>query len=680
MKHRSKRLLAVLVIMTFILTPQITYAKATFSSSYTITDGVKCENPKDVFKTPCCFYDKQGIEIWGEKNAVVNLPMDGDTAQDLLIINKTKNNVKIDQNGNPTLKGSMKKYTEDQFIIFHPNPFSFELEPGESQRAIITVSFGNNLRNISKNITNSTLTITQKFRIEEENQGSRKSLNNFSISLPVTCNVYTQKYINSEKNKTAIIKGYVKTSSGKAIKDAEVIIKGGALDDFTVKTNSKGFYSAKVFASKNGYTGTWHEYVVQVKKNGYADQQTVVYPKSDKSVSQSFALKKASAKVSYVQTKSIDLGIQAYSFDASDNGNVIAFIPFHSAMDYNKKAKKMNLTAVSKTGTLLYQKKLPGETPYVDVTTDGNYVTTVKEHEAVVNNGEQYSIPAIWDKKGKEVYSREYFPNNEEYIWAPMSMDSDQHRIMCKCTKLSPDNKYLYVGTCDGVLYVIDWKNDNIVWTAYLENQIRTIDFSKDGSKIYLTSGDGSMYCYTTSGSFLWKTYVGSWGVGVAVGSKYLAVTSKSDVSGIRVLDANTGIQKWCYDAPARGCGVVFSPDEKLMWWGNDTCSAYSAASSLVFEVETGKIKYALDRGAQMADWTADGKYLAVKTGSMLYVYNGKTGETLWSKKVVSGNGQNAASISFSLYYSDDGKYLVAVFNKDESERCWGQAYFFKKQ
>lgn len=680
MKKSLKRILIMCIVAALLTTPDATYAKTAFSNSYTITSGVVRENPTTVFKNPYCFYNAQGIEMWGEKTALVNLPMDGDAARDILVINNTDKDIQLFPNGNPILQGAMKKYTEEQYILFHPNPCIIELKPGESQRVIMTVGFGNNLRNLANNITKSTLTITQKFRVTSASGNVRESLDNIALKVSITCNAYTQKHLNTTKNKTATISGYVKDSKGKAIKDAQVTIKGGALDDFTVKTNGKGFYTAKVYANQNGYTGSWHEYVIKVEKSGYADQQTVVYPQSKKTTTKSFALKKASTKLKYTQTNKIDLGIEAYDFDASSNGDVIAFIPFHSGMKYSQKKNKMNLTVVSKKGKLLYQKKLPGETPYVDVATDGEYVTTVKEYEAEVNNGTAYSIPAIWDKSGNEVYSREYFPDNENFTWAGMSPDSDEHRIMCKCTKISPDNKYLYVGSCDGELWVIDWKTDTIVWSTFLNNQIRTFDFSKDGKTVYITSGDGYMYCYTTEGTFKWKTYIGSWGVSVAVSKKYVAVTTKSDVSGVRLIDAKTGVQKWYYEAPARGCGVVFSPDEKLIWWGNDTCSSYSAASSVVIDVATGKVKFALDRGAQMAEWTADGKYLAVKTASMLYVYDGKTGETLWSNKVVPGNGQNAFSISFTLYYSADGKYLMAVFNKDTSHRCWGQAYFFKKK
>lgn len=307
-----------------------------------------------------------------------------------------------------------------------------------------------------------------------------------------------------KKIKTATIKGYVKDSNGKAIKDAKVKIHGGFMDGFTVNTNSKGFYQAKVYASKNGYTDTWHEYVVKVEKNGYADQSVVLYPQSNKSVIKSFKLKKASKKLSYKQTKEIDLGIQAYSFDASKDGSVIAFIPFHSSLDFNKIKNKMNLTVVSKSGKLLFQNKLPGKTPYVDVSENGNYITTIKEVPQNGNVWDTYSISTIWDKSGKEVYSREYFPDNPEYLWSPTdSNGSGSHRIMSKCSKLSNDNNRLYVGSCDGEFFCVDWKKDTVLWSSFLKNQIRTIDFSKDNSKIYITSGDGCLYCYSNNGKFI---------------------------------------------------------------------------------------------------------------------------------------------------------------------------------
>ncbi len=161
MKKSLKRILIMCIVAALLITPDATYAKTAFLTSYTITSGVVRENPTTVFKNPYCFYNAQGIEMWGEKTALVNLPMDGDAARDILVINNTDKDIQLFPNGNPILQGAMKKYTEEQYILFHPNPCIIELKPGESQRVIMTVGFGNNLRNLANNITKSTLTMAQ---------------------------------------------------------------------------------------------------------------------------------------------------------------------------------------------------------------------------------------------------------------------------------------------------------------------------------------------------------------------------------------------------------------------------------------------------------------------------------------------------------------------------------------
>lgn len=672
------RVLGVLLAVTMLCSTADVYAKSVFNGSYTAKDETVCEDPSNLFAKPKCFYKAQGLEIWGESSVTVNLPVDGDAVRALLFINTSDTILKIEPTSDPSVSGKMAEYTEEQLVIFHPNPLRMLLNPGESQRVTMTVAFGNNIHDVKENTLKSKLTISQEFGMSALMKTYRTPLENFSLSVPITVNVYTDSYMNSADNKKATVKGYVKDKDGKPINDARVTIQSAGVET-EIRTNAKGYYSAKVFGIKNGYSKEWHEYVIQVEKNGYATQRTVVNPKNDKSVTCSFTMAKASKQLNYKQTKVIDLGVQAYSFDANTDGSVIAFIPFHSALPFEKLTDKMNLTVVSKSGKLLFQNKLPGETPYVDVAENGKYITTVKETPIDGNPNNSYSVPTIWNKSGEEVYSREYFPDNIDFIGSHMEPDG-KHRIQCRVTKLSTDNSKLFVGTGGGEIYCIDWKNDEILWSAFLTNQVRTFDFSKDGNTVYVSAGNGYLYAYTMTGELLWKTFIASWATGVDVGEKYIAVTAKCDVSSLRLLDAKTGEQIWCYETPGRGCDVVLSPDEKLLWWGNDTSSAYTSASSIVLDTETGKIKYALDPGAQMADWSGDGKYLAAKTGSKLFVYDGATGETLWSTEVVEGFGQNAGSINFSLYFSDDAKYIVAAFNKDDSERSWGQAYFFQKQ
>ena len=673
---RKNLILTIFTALLLCLTASPLTARATtFLSSEVYTEHV-AEDPAELFTTPKRFYkgtgSNAGIEIWGEKTTSAKLPMDGDACKDLLFVNNSDKTVMIEQTGDVSLSGALKNYTEGQLIVFHPNPLKIILEPGETCRASLTVSFGNKLNSLTSNISG-TLTIKTAFTVTLADGDARLDGDEIALSTPIKVNAYTAKYLSNSDNHTATIKGYVRTSAGKPIAGVTVTAAGGFSDSVTATTDSDGYYCMKVFGNKNAYTGKWHEYVLSFEKSGWADKKVVVYPKSNASITKSVTLKKSGTGLSYTLTGTIDLGVQAYSFDASSTGSIIAFIPFHSALSADTTAGKTNLTVVTKTGKLLFRTLLPGETPYVDVTSNGKYITTIEEYG-------NYSYPVIYDKSGNLVYKRETFPNQPDKCWIPIMFGQDERTISSKCSRLSEDGSLLYVGSCDGDFYCIDWQKDTILWAGFTRGQVRTIDFSKDNSLVYVSSGDGYFYCYTAAGEFNWKTYIGSWAVDVAVGADIIAVASKSDTAGIRVLDAQSGELKWCYPMCGRACTLVLSDDETLLWCGNDTCAATNAASSLVFNVATGKVKFALDPGAQAADWTSDGKYLAVKTATTLYVYNGKTGATLYEQTLVTGDGENAASINFSLYYSDNAKYIVAAFNNDPSERSWGQAYFFKKK
>lgn len=91
---------------------------------------------------------------------------------------------------------------------------------------------------------------------------------------------------------------------------------------------------------------------------------------------------------------------------------------------------------------------------------------------------------------------------------------------------------------------------------------------------------------------------------------------------------------------------------------------------SLATSVSVGK-KYIAGFMGQQAAWSPDGKYLAVKTNTSLYVCKAKTGEVLWSKKVVDSYGGNIV-----LYCSEDAKYIAAGFCEKQG---MGKLYFYKR-
>ena len=138
----------------------------------------------------------------------------------------------------------------------------------------------------------------------------------------------------------------------------------------------------------------------------------------------------------------------------------------------------------------------------------------------------------------------------------------------------------------------------------------------------------------------------------------------------------------WDYPVDCRGTGLSVSPDGKKLWWGDDKGGDYSPVNSAVFDLKTGKLLTVFTikerYSAMVARWSKDGKKILIKDGRGFGVYDSSTGEPYFEKNVV--GSKTADSLCFSLYASDDLKYVVAGFNTDADFRFGGQLFFFKQK
>lgn len=573
-------IVSLFAILIFTLNPFEANAASNFDTTAVSTEPV-AETPENLFNNPYLLYKGEGkyegIEFWVEKDVVCHLPMDGLMMRDFLVINKS-NNYLMTEEGKITLSGEAAQYTEAQLVICHPNPMNMKLAPGESQRGTITVDFGNKLVERKTDLSGK-LGVCIELGITFVNDNYYDRCGTIKVNFDTKLEYSSKSTLNDPANRTATICGYVKNSLGKAISNAKVTIDNGFAEQIVVKTNSKGYYSAKVFAVKNEYYGTWHAVEVEVEAKNYATKNVIVNPKSNKKLKQNFILKKKSTAISYKETKIVNMGIQGNYFDTTANGKVLAAVPFHSALPEEEIVANSNLVIFNQTGSSVKKVALGAETPCVCISKDGKYI--VSQFDA---GREPYSTTVIFDASGNIVYQRDKFPSVGTLYSAGPLMGQDYVRIRVRAAAFSNDSNYLVVGSMDGDIYCIDWKNDRIVWTANARNQIRTIDYSENGSLLYITSGDGYMYCFTATGSMKWKTYIGSWGTCVSVSEHYVAVSVKSASYSLRLLDAQTGKQKFVYQTPGRGF-VTISPDETMLFFGNDTSSAYAVDSSFVVDI-----------------------------------------------------------------------------------------------
>ena len=576
---------------------------------------------------------------------------------------------------NPIGDGKLTKYIADTNTF--PQPNFYYLNPGQEEWFQLQVTYGSN----ELEDCTGALTIPVSWEVYgfEEN-GEQYQIANTTDNTVINVTTYSRKSMQkSKKLCTATIKGTLKDSSGNPVPNAYIRVESGYSGTMDVWTNAKGEYSVKVMPRFVAYSGKWSEYSLTAEVDGYAKRAVIVSPKEKKTMKKNIKLAKKSSKYSYKQIKKIDTKIQAYDMDNDAKGNVIATVPFHTMLPVAKTNGKRKLTVANpKTGKVYFAKDLPAETPYVDVSNDGKYIIVTSEY-----SGENMSNAIIYDLKGNELYrTPTQLPTLDHFTGA----EAQSKSARAWCAGLSYNDKYLCYGTTEGMLYMIDWASNTILWKACLKGQIRTIDFSSDDGVVYVSDGGGDFTAFSVSnGAVLWQNFVGTWSCDTEVSKDYIAVTVKSEGNSLFVLNRQSGQLLWSYPVMYRGSGLAISPNQKYLWYGNDIGSCSSVLNSTIFNLKTGKIVSVLphldNQGGclgQEAVFSSNSKEILVKNGRGFGIYKVKTGEELYAKTVLKkGVGD---SLTFSLYTDGKFKNVVAGFNDKKGFRFWGQLYFFQRQ
>ena len=621
------------------------------------------------------FLDCDGVQFWGSKDFNCLSPMEGQMLRVFLIKNTSNEHKKVVFN-DVSQSGSIMNYYGELGYTTHPNAWDGELDPGAE--AIFLYDISNYDFNGQEEDASFDSTFTQNGRVDNDfTQGS-----NFSLVFSFNVDYIGCVRRDEPESRTATIKGVVTDKQGQPISDCQISIDNmiNGIDKET-KTDENGEFSITVTPYKWMINGQWHETMVVFEAKGFDERAICVYPKDNTTNEVSIVLyeKTESVKYSYDESKIIDLGIQAYDYDANIEKDIAAFVPFHSGLQLETIIDKLYMTVVNTKGDVMFRYKLNDETPYVDISDDGEYLV-VMQATGRGRNGAAITRVVILDREGNEVYSRDKLDTlDNQKIRDIQMIDSDSIEFGSRCGELSHNNKYLMVATEN--IWLIDWQNDKELWCKHTCGQVREIKFTEDDKYVIVSSGDAFMYCFDMEGNLIWKTFTGSWATDMEIVDDKLVYTLKTSRGSLGCIDIKTGEIKWIYETMARGSGIAVSPDHTMLWYGNDISGSYSCMHSVVFDIETGEAKFMLpERYGQAASWSLDGKYLVVKSPTTLSVYNGYTGARLWSRKIITSDGGNAQSNNSSLVVNEDASVIIAAFNNDSSERVYGQAYIFTRK
>ena len=138
--------------------------------------------------------------------------------------------------------------------------------------------------------------------------------------------------------------------------------------------------------------------------------------------------------------------------------------------------------------------------------------------------------------------------------------------------------------------------------------------------------------------------------------SKYLYATPKGtggNDNKLCCIDRETGEMVWTYQTGSRGTKLTISPDETILFWGNDTGARDHGTYFL--DANTGAPLWTVNYGGQAAWFTSDSKYVAVKSYSILEVY------TRDGRRVATTACGANSKMSWFVYIKDDLSRILNI-------------------
>ncbi len=444
-------------------------------------------------------------------------------------------------------------------------------------------------------------------------------------------------------------------------------------------TDAYGRFTIEAAAFQFDTTGNWARCAVYANELGllshgdskvdeaYAQESIIVEPHDGESMELTFVLKKKLPQVNYTLQTEHDMKIQAYCVDISQD--IIATAPFHTTFSNEYKYENGYLHVFDKTGVLLFEKRLYGESAFCDVSTDGKLVASVV-------HGKKEGDPdtaVVWDIKGNKVFSYQvpYKENPALYVQPEEGHGGGDVFSKLGDLELSNDGKLLLMATDEGYVSVVRLADKKIICDFFADGGMYKLFWSADDKVIYTSSWCGTFRATeVATGKTMWKKYIETTIFGWAMNDTCVVTSTKASSVGYLICtELATGKTLWTLDTGMRCASMALSHDGKTLFWGTDAGGATNGGQMFI-DMETGTPLWSTLSGKQAAAFSADDKYVAIRSGGNLQLWT-TTGEHLYGALIAKDDN----SMSWGLYMSGDCKNIVSFAGGSTEERYYGVMY-----
>ncbi len=373
----------------------------------------------------------------------------------------------------------------------------------------------------------------------------------------------------------------------------------------------------------------------------YGQKSAFVQPTEAKTYDMTIVVPDKLDYLVYDYAEETDYGGQANYYDYG--GDIFATVKFHDEERGANKTAYLNV--FDHDGNLILRKPTGIQTCCVEVSPDGTLVGTnitpasiVKEDEMDMDYPANVGKATIFDLKGNVVFELE---------------------TGTRVIAISHDNKYVALDVngndCVGIMEIATKK---VIWQDYRGAQIRFLIFSEDDSVLYMGSQECIAAYDAKNGTMLWQTFTGAgFPIDMIMSSKYIYASPKGGTGGnddkLLCIDRKTGKMKWTFQTGSRGTKLTVSPDETMLFWGNDTGARDNGL--YILNAETGEPLWTLNYGGQAAWFTSDSEYVAIKDYGILEVFD-RTG-----RKVATTSCGFNSKMSWFVYIKDDLSRILNI-------------------
>lgn len=463
-----------------------------------------------------------------------------------------------------------------------PQPFCLYLSPGENQtvRYMLDMPWSG--------LTDADLLVAQDFArtlrfvfwIRGNTSDSR------TITMNHVIHVVPRTWL--EANPNAEISGHVYAPAGKPLEGVTLQLLGSNLD-YSSLTNQTGYYRIQFRAHRTLMTNETLPYGLVVKESGYEAFMRSFSPLSGDSIVQDIHLAKVTETANLTLANRTETGMTIYRGAVSADERYVVFGQGHCELNLTENEIRNRSSVMlfdAWTGKILWRHYAGGEVWGADISADGRYVVATVIQPAPI------SYAVLLDRNGTEV-------------WNTTSMGDMGSREI----RISHDSRHIAWGVGNGSLYMLNLTDMEVLWTTFLEGQIRQILFSKDDSTVYAGSGDGYLYAVnTTTGAIEWRTNIEAWPYstgGMTLSKDGSLIATASKIGDISLINTTTHEKLWSFDTSGGGHYADISPNMDYVLAGSG-----GPFGTVLLDVN-GSVRW-FERGSGNGRMFSDGAHIAL--------------------------------------------------------------------